>query len=595
MGETHTATAEAAQDVSQQSEGLKRLKEKHLWNPFAKKEPGHVSPHGDAGTSKEAELHHQEGAGPAGESADPGTSGLSPRSIKAKLHVGSRPLPLSCVKGRPLVKDSKKKHDENAPHEGAEEDEKAGKAGTTAPEASPSSPQQPGQGEPKKRDGSVSSGRNPLALPFRQWAANTNKPKGSGKAGGAKGSGGAWDYESQGADWGTVIDASCTYTRQSPIDINVAMLKRNTESASKDEPEDADCCGGGPQGAGGRSPCSGVNRMLIADGDEMKIKCMLPIEAIKDYELHFRRGMKLEFQPPTKAPGNTKVQPSGGGGKDSNASLSPFGSFLVDQKQYDVVQFHFHQPAEHTFAGERRALELHIVSKHADNDLVVIGVTFESPKEGGEEVESPFLKTILQAVHALKPHMVPPEALAKKGGRGSKLGMAPPNSLDALISIVASNVEAHVDMMHEVHEAAISRRKAAKAKEAKRSGDKESGERGDDSGQQKQPRDEERPSLIPPAHPEHERLPALNLRDALPDGAKVFYRYNGSLTTPPCSEAVLWYVLKDPMPASKSELEALRELFVVPGCNSKGNYRRAQNAEGVACNQETIYVINQDI
>lgn len=42
---------------------------------------------------------------------------------------------------------------------------------------------------------------------------------------------------------------------------------------------------------------------------------------------------------------------------------------------------------------------------------------------------------------------------------------------------------------------------------------------------------------------------------------------------------MLRYVLKDPMPASKAQLEGIRDLFVVSGSNSKGNYRRAQNAE----------------
>jgi carbonic anhydrase len=34
-----------------------------------------------------------------------------------------------------------------------------------------------------------------------------------------------------------------------------------------------------------------------------------------------------------------------------------------------------------------------------------------------------------------------------------------------------------------------------------------------------------------------------------------YYRFNGSLTTPPCSEGVTWLVMKNPVTASKEQLE----------------------------------------
>ena len=37
-----------------------------------------------------------------------------------------------------------------------------------------------------------------------------------------------------------------------------------------------------------------------------------------------------------------------------------------------------------------------------------------------------------------------------------------------------------------------------------------------------------------------------------------FYTYNGSLTTPPCSEGVLWVVLKNPVTASGEQIERFR-------------------------------------
>lgn len=58
------------------------------------------------------------------------------------------------------------------------------------------------------------------------------------------------------------------------------------------------------------------------------------------------------------------------------------GSFIsLEGKEYQLVQFHFHAPSEHTIAGESFALEAHLVHQSADNQLAVIGVMF---KEGDE-------------------------------------------------------------------------------------------------------------------------------------------------------------------------------------------------------------------
>ncbi|MFV1921324.1 MAG: surface-adhesin E family protein [Methylotenera sp.] len=42
---------------------------------------------------------------------------------------------------------------------------------------------------------------------------------------------------------------------------------------------------------------------------------------------------------------------------------------------------------------------------------------------------------------------------------------------------------------------------------------------------------------------------------------KTYYRYNGSLTAPPCTEGVIWIVMKSPMTASKSQINAFKKII----------------------------------
>ena len=51
--------------------------------------------------------------------------------------------------------------------------------------------------------------------------------------------------------------------------------------------------------------------------------------------------------------------------------------------------------------------------------------------------------------------------------------------------------------------------------------------------------------------------PAMNFMSAIPQGSAV-YRYRGSLTTPPCSEHVVWSILEKPIPFSKEQISAFR-------------------------------------
>ncbi|NXD28943.1 CAH14 anhydrase, partial [Spelaeornis formosus] len=53
-------------------------------------------------------------------------------------------------------------------------------------------------------------------------------------------------------------------------------------------------------------------------------------------------------------------------------------------------------------------------------------------------------------------------------------------------------------------------------------------------------------------------IPSFSIRDLLPAHLDRYYRYNGSLTTPPCSESVLWSLFPQPVHISRAQLEQLQ-------------------------------------
>ncbi|KAM9456592.1 carbonic anhydrase 14 isoform 2-T2 [Clarias gariepinus] len=77
------------------------------------------------------------------------------------------------------------------------------------------------------------------------------------------------------------------------------------------------------------------------------------------------------------------------------------------------------------------------------------------------------------------------------------------------------------------------------------------------------------------------KIPSFNVRHLLPNSLERFYRYTGSLTTPPCFQSVNWTIFNDTVTVSRKQLAALEKTLKAGHNQSLAeNFRTPQNLHG---------------
>ncbi|WP_106767865.1 carbonic anhydrase [Paenibacillus faecalis] len=136
----------------------------------------------------------------------------------------------------------------------------------------------------------------------------------------------------------------------------------------------------------------------------------------------------------------------------------PEGNYaLIDGEKYNLLQFHFHTPSEHTYNGKLLEMEIHLVHQNEQGNLAVIGM---------------FIK----------------EGSANK-------------SLDLIFNNLPASQEEPVTTDEKITLNSLFHKKSK------------------------------------------------------------FITYDGSLTTPPCTEGVTWYVFDKPVKLTRTQIDAFKDIF----------------------------------
>ncbi|KAF8039302.1 hypothetical protein BT93_B1744 [Corymbia citriodora subsp. variegata] len=99
-------------------------------------------------------------------------------------------------------------------------------------------------------------------------------------------------------------------------------------------------------------------------------------------------GLKTEYKP---VPATLKNR-----GHDIAVFWKEYaGQININGTYYKLVQCHWHSPSEHTFNGERFALELHVVHESSGGGIAVIGIVYKNGQP------DPLLEKLLEPIKAI--------------------------------------------------------------------------------------------------------------------------------------------------------------------------------------------------
>ncbi|XP_053561157.1 carbonic anhydrase 14 [Bombina bombina] len=85
-------------------------------------------------------------------------------------------------------------------------------------------------------------------------------------------------------------------------------------------------------------------------------------------------------------------------------------------------------------------------------------------------------------------------------------------------------------------------------------------------------------------------IPSFDIQQLFPENLNIYYRYRGSLTTPPCYQSVLWTVFHQKARISESQLEALQKTLFSTGRDTSSIQLENNVRVPQSLNQRKVYI-----
>lgn len=230
--------------------------------------------------------------------------------------------------------------------------------------------------------------------------------------------------------------------------------------------------------------------------------------------------------------------------------FSPAGEdakVTIQGETYALLQMHFHAPSEHTFNGQHALMEAHLVHKHVKTGVLLAGGLAGRwcPAAGGAQV-CPGVQAC-RAGHRAHPIAAPRLAPARLPGELAVLGVLleagaekPNDPLEAVLASAPAEAGVSAPLGKPVSLQVRGQAGCVCGRQA----------RAGCSLVQRCPLGGVQGAQQSPAQP----CPQALLPKARPDGRRAYATYPGSLTTPPCTEGLVWVVFLDKVPVQATQV-----------------------------------------